>query len=661
MKLIAIKCPSCGAPIKLDKTEGTVQCPYCNASFYIDKEEKGPDTVNINIHNYARENKKVNSVVSPLILKIAVILFWVLFINFMFFQRTPATQKAEKAEKHSTYIEVPKSEPFRDFVYELYGKGADNITKDDYAKLSYLMVDKAENDDEADWIFSYSYKVDSDGLPIDEQKIMVDGTASLQVRDFQAFTGLISAGYGANGDYNWDGEEPHEKNRKIDFKNLTDLKFFVSEGQHFGEIKNYFAEPANISGLSLASLGNITTQDLETFSNLKHLRLNGRWAENGEQEYWQLLSSLKSLEELDLAFNFDEFSLNFLSSLTNLKKLKITNSDSDNKVSGLEVLYAMPKIEVLKIDGVKQLKVLDFVKNMPLLHNLTIEDCNIADIEPLRDNLAITDFHIYADSDSLKNLSALPTLKSLTKLYVAANGIDKGQMPNLSSLTNLKELTIDAIHTQAIKNMSWLEKLELTYWATFDAQDLARLTGLKELVIKDMVVRGNIFNIIASLPQLTKLEITENDSRDYLDISPLFSSNSIEDLKFSYSYGDDDGRAYVSLSSMPDNTKIKKFEMSSYSIINLDTGDYNSKPLGNFSNEFLSHLKGVEELKISGNQINDLNFVTAMPNLTMLDISDNYVKDIGVLTSCKKLKKLICKDNPIVNYSVMSENVEVIK
>lgn len=652
MKLTNIQCPNCGAAIRPEKMDSICECPFCKAAFYIDDEEKRPDTVNIHINNYGSANKTVENqkVNNPFVAFLTVIFVFVAFAFMMFSSNIDGIMKAVRPYN---YLKAPKSEPFREFTAILYGKNADRVTEDEYAKLSFLFVDRIRNDSDDEWQFSYSWDIDAEGQPIDKKTITVKNNDSVQKRDFQAFTGLVKAGYGRDGSYVWDADSSYGA---LNYKNLTKLKYFIASDERIDQLENAFFDPTAILELSFLSTANI--ENIKVFSNIKTLSLFGIWNDEDAARSLTALSSLKNLENLSIAFNSKNVSLNFLSSMTNLKQLHISSKDSDANVEGLEVFYAMPKLEALSLDGIEELKTLDFVKNMPLLHSLSLEGCNIASIEPLRDNLAITDIYINRVY-SLTDVSALPTLSSLKSLYIRSTGLDRGQLPKLNSLKMLKDLTIETIHAKSFKGMTKLESLTLGGGWQFESKDLAGLKGLKELYILEAWVDRDIFNVISSLPKLRKLDVVMNHI--YEDVSVIFKSSSIEDLRITNSMFSE-GMIYLSLKNIPTNKKIKKFILNNFKVVNIDDGNYSkSKYFGTVSNEILSNLQGIEELSIQGNQIKDLDFVNSMPNLNTLDISDNYVTDVAVLADCPKLKKLICHDNPIANISVLSENIEVIK
>ena len=47
MKLIDMKCPSCGAKLKNTYDGDMMKCPYCNSEFKIDMETKKVEFVNV--------------------------------------------------------------------------------------------------------------------------------------------------------------------------------------------------------------------------------------------------------------------------------------------------------------------------------------------------------------------------------------------------------------------------------------------------------------------------------------------------------------------------------------------------------------------------------------------------------------------------------------
>lgn len=70
---------------------------------------------------------------------------------------------------------------------------------------------------------------------------------------------------------------------------------------------------------------------------------------------------------------------------------------------------------------------------------------------------------------------------------------------------------------------------------------------------------------------------------------------------------------------------------------------------------------GLEALYLDGNQLTDIQFVTALKNLTHLGIQDNYVTDLSALNQLEKLQYLDIRMNPISKGVDANENVRILE
>lgn len=207
--------------------------------------------------------------------------------------------------------------------------------------------------------------------------------------------------------------------------------------------------------------------------------------------------------------------------------------------------------------------------------------------------------------------------------------------------------------------MSQLERLHLKSRWTINPGYLSGLTGLKELYFDEPWVDGELFPVLASLPELEK--VTLSVEYLYQDIGRLLELSSLRELHLiPDSFSTD--TLYVRMGALPVNTNLKILSLSGFKIHDMDVENQGKEPyFGTRANEFLSHFSGLEELELRSNQLQDLEFVRSMPELWILDISDNYVTDVQALLSCPRLEKLICKDNQIRNLEILPETVEVVQ
>ncbi len=651
MKIKKIECPACGYSFRVKKSDinSVIECPSCKASVYLDDEK--PSVVNININNYGTNSYKAMQNTSPnkgagvagIFVFLALIMLGYVLTNFMHNDTESITYS------HRT---VPESEAFVEFVESLYGKAVESISEEDYNKIAYLYVkrDYPEHDginaDEYPWRFDYAFSVDDNGEPIDVKSIIVSREADLQQRDIQVFSNLVSVGFGGRGYFSWDEDSYGD----INYKNLKKLKYY--KGDSFSSLADAFDDPSKIEKLSVTrfEIEEDSSIDVLQFSGLKTLEIDYV----GERGDLDKVSDFKNLEELTIKY-IDNNTLDFLTSLTKLRSLEL--NFADGSFSDINVFYGLPNIEELSLIDMCQLKSIDFVKNMPKLNNLTLYNCSIISVEPLRDNIVLTELNL--SNLAVTDLSVLPTLKSLQTLTVHDVNVEIDAFPNLGDLSLLKKLSLDSRYLNSIHNMTNLECLELEeyYYSTIDT--MATLTGLKSLKIDlcDKDLSG--IQQIAALPNLEDL-VLHLDSYEWYYIDPIFSSSSIKSLNLICS-SSHSGIRYlcIDFNKITDNNVLKNLYLNSVYIVDINDGE-KEKRLGECSSDFLAHFKALEELYVRDNMIGSLDFVSAMPNLKMLDIADNYISDLTPLLSCKHLEKLRCERNDIRNLNILPDTITVL-
>ncbi len=497
-----------------------------------------------------------------------------------------------------------------------------------------------------------AFSVDDKGNPIDKKTVMVSSKKEVEQRDAQVFTNLIRLEFGEYGTFNWDKESYDE----MYFKNLKSLKFYKS-GDFFSSITNAFDDPSKIESLSLATLDiNMESEiDISTFSGLKELSLDYV----DEYDNVDLLADLNNLESLKIGISNNKSNeLEFLSSLNKLKSLEI-DMNSDSSLSSDAIFYGLPNIEKLSFHDMKDIKNINFIKNMPKLNSLQIDNCPIIDLEPLRDNINLTELSLKGYStDKISDLSPIASLTNLKKLTILNVDVDENTLPNLSNLSMLSDVSIYSKYLNSINGMSQIEHLTLegSYYSNINT--MASLSGLKTLILDLASEDAEGIQAISELPNLEEVTVYLNSGNDWY-IDPLFASKTVKSLKI---INIDTLRETVraDLNAINDNNVITKLEMNKIYLEDVNN-PIDDSMLGAYADTFLSHFKAVEELSIQENEVKSLEFVKNMPNLRILDISDNYVTDVSPLLSCKKLEVLKCKSNSISNLNVLPETVKIIK
>lgn len=185
-----------------------------------------------------------------------------------------------------------------------------------------------------------------------------------------------------------------------------------------------------------------------------------------------------------------------LSSLANLTTLKITNTAVSESV--LTSIAALPVLKNLTLTDC-DLTTISPLKSATGIVTLDLSKNLISNIEPISVMTGLTELNLY--SNAVKDISPLRSNTALTKLNVSTNAIT-----SLAPIENLTSLTSVDASTNSISTLGSFEKLtSLTYLSLntnklTDVSDLASCTSITELYIST-----NALKDISSLSSLTSL------------------------------------------------------------------------------------------------------------------------------------------------------------
>lgn len=666
MKLIKMKCPSCGGALKCDRDDMLMQCPYCGTTLYLD-DEKQPAPVNIHIENYhAREAEPVQKRQAGkgfIAAMVAVLLPVLLMLGFILVPLL-IEERGSHMIQQAAYRprRVPQSAAMVQFVETAFKKTADQITDEEYGSIRYLKTYRQTKDvfaDDVPWTFCYATEVDEHGLPIDPKTIVTQDCRMIEERDLQAFPNLVRIEMKA-GWYNW----AEDYSDAYNLKNLKQLKYLYTDSERDAqEIINGLSEPAMLEEFGIEGLRSQgTAEALAQLTNLRELQIG---IVPDEMKDLSTLAELKQLQALRIEYldNEVQYDIGFLSGMTNLKELALAGSELD--IQNLSVLYGMPQLEALQLSGIKGLREVGFVQNMPKLQRLTLSDCPLTQITELQDKLSLTELSLTGMS-TLQDVSVVSTLTGLKKLTLTGNW-SLQEVPALGRLTSLTEAILTYKFLPVLEGTA-VERLTIEEQgaSNYSIAVLESLPALESLTIwsDDCDIEDeNAGDIIASLPKLKEL-IGFGDSlyyRSHSDQSGLFASATMEKMVCGTSDAYHPPLLELDPEQMMDNTVLKSLDMNHLKINDARTEDFDTVPAGKMTSEILPHFKAIEELSIQNVELQDLSFVTQMPNLKRIDFSDNYVKDVSPLLSCSQLEEVICRDNPVSNANVLPQSVRVIQ
>lgn len=217
----------------------------------------------------------------------------------------------------------------------------------------------------------------------------------------------------------------------------------------------------------------------------------------------------------------------------------------------------------------------------------------------------ITELELPEGVNSFDDLSRLPYLQSLT-----VHGSTADSLEGMQNLTQLTQLTMKGCKVSAV-----------------DLLVIASLPKLEKLTLSDCGL-SSIENLSA-LRTLTYLDLSSNSIRD---LSPLSFMSKILELDLSHN-------ALDNLNALSSLSGLEKLNVS-----------YNSLS----SVVPLASCTGLKELNISNNTIPALTGIASLTSLTNLDASFNSVTDVQELTACTELTQLDLSSNALKDITALS-------
>lgn len=456
------------------------------------------------------------------------------------------------------------------------------------------------------------------------------------------------------------------------FENLTHLDLDQNAISHI-ELDSL----AKLENLSLQNntIKNITFSD--SISNLKRLSIGQNWYLRELD-----LSALSSLQELVLKHTMVKELL--LPSNSKLEVLRLQHEHGNENLNivipdlpKLKELYVRPSLyaESITLKSLNSLEILE-------LYGVPVNGISELDLSNLQSlKLAYIDanflekiaFNEGAPLEKLQLLNkqglvevTLPKTNVLEELALAGLGLsevdlshfinlkslslDRFDQPiepsgveylNLSGLKSLEYLHLDSLRLKSLDlseqnllselvifapiseldlaNQTQLTKLHLnTYKTEFKSVDVNHLTGLTSLKLELYRTQDVEINKLENLTTLNLSDVAMADLN-------LEVQSRLESLTLSYC-------GFKSLSVLP-QTPLKK--VSIYNCLKLNTDILHS----------VNSLKSLEELSLSGNQIDKvINF--ELPKLTYIELSDNAIETINI-DELPSLETLYIHQNPL--------------
>jgi Leucine-rich repeat (LRR) protein len=335
-----------------------------------------------------------------------------------------------------------------------------------------------------------------------------------------------------------------------------------------------------------------------------------------------------------------------------------------------EILQECEQLEILDISYTPIIKIPEFLFSLPNLQTLSC--CCSSLLEPptgFSKATKLENLHIQINRGwtfpeeiaSMQNLSvlavdlftyaALPEdLGSLDHLHTLSLSIkyDKGDIPSLPGSFNghpvFNKLIINDTFYRKRKNFDLelaagilsscpnFEVLKLSGISVgIGHQNLSLLTGIKELELRHLIVEDNIFDSLAGLHNLEKLDIWGSEFKITKMPDIFYNINKLQ--KFSFA-----GNMILDLPpSIYELKQLKILEIGSTGISSLD--------------ENIVNLENLERLHIYDSILDKLpSGVFTLPNLKVLNIDEN-IFTASTITAIKETLDALAQQDKIIEFS----------
>ena len=420
---------------------------------------------------------------------------------------------------------------------------------------------------------------------------------------------------------------------------VNDEWFLVLEGEKVDDLADLenFQE---IERLILRETGVTDLTPLKALKKLRSLYIYGGKVTNLEPimgleglkhlEFTDLpIKSLEPLRELK-ALNYLHMENLLVEDLSPLKGLSLTDIRiKDMPVTDISVLETVTGLEYFTMERtpVKDVSLLGDLKN---INSINIVDCPVGEIGDF-DALTIEKLEIV--NTNIDRLPALPdSLRELTLINNKIDNFTQMVFPWKLKKLELCDLPPDTclFPLGALDVCPGLNSLTIKNAGLQDIEGISKICFLRELDVS-----GNQIADISELEDVTDmlcvLNLSGNPVRDFgalgklKDLEILNASQiDLRDEEVQGSFG---------------HIKVEELILSGCDLNHVD---------------FLQNIQHLRKLDVSNNQIEDWECLKNLKNLVNLDLSRNQVKDITPVAECEKLHTLDFSYNQITDISVFA-------
>lgn len=367
----------------------------------------------------------------------------------------------------------------------------------------------------------------------------------------------------------------------------------------------------NVQGLEELSIQLLEPCDLTFLNQLPNLKSLSLEFKNQEEELYDVLANLTSLEKLTITLHSSKTDLSFLANLSALKELSLTGGDPDELYSDCFVEHT------------------DVLDRLYSLTSLTLKKLNLndQDIQGLSHLTSLEKLDL--SGNTLTDLCSLRNLRDLTYLDLSFNEISDIQV--LSNFRKLEELDLSFNEISDITPIQFLFSLTIL---EIDSNEISDIEGLANL--ENLKKFGAMFNhisdisVLSSLVNLETLSLTDNQ---ITDITPLANLKQLRLLT-------------IEENQISDISPIKDLT----SLLGLSLGKNQIEDVTS-----LASLSNLFSLYLDDNQITDITPLASLPNLSCLCVNENQITSIEPLKHLPCLEQLGIEGNPIEDMSTLAQ------
>ena len=406
---------------------------------------------------------------------------------------------------------------------------------------------------------------------------------------------------------------------------------------------------STITSLDLSNKGINNLSGLEKFEGLQFLYLN-----NNNITDIDVLWNLKQLYFLDVSYNNLE-NLGDIQEIHTLEGL-YANYNKINNLGNIQLLY---NLNMLLLDN----NLITDISNLQYLQNLSmlpLNDNKIENIEALV-HLNYLWYGFQLQNNLIKDVSCLENTLS-ESIDLSGNPIETG----IDKLTNFLEIRLDNCNL----DNSYIEDISVLKNARFLSlcdNSFTDVSGLQCMQLNSLDLSGNTNLNLNTIPMHFEFEEPE-DEEEYWYYDDSYSltleSCNITDTHVFSNFGGD----YLRLNNNP-ITDVSPF-LNKY-IYRLELKDTNVSDVSGLNNILfldlsnnsnlinLDKLTGTESLTLQNCNINTLNEIGNLGNLTFLNVNNNNICTLGGIQNFPNLVSIYINNNKVTDIEDIADAQQI--